>query len=350
MASPGTDIAFNVARTEGYRAFANKIWNAARFIFMNLDRAEEAGVHIAHSIARHPYLSLNEWPVDDLWIFSRLNKAVEGVNSALSNYRFDEAAALIYQFFWGEFCDWYLEFAKLKLDFGNREKAGEAAGALANVRFVFETSLRLLSPFMPFLTEEIWHALLEERAPYRSIALSNYPMAEPRSESDARVYESAEGFIQLMQRIIVGLRARRKELGVDEKALVKAKVFAVLASNRPLKANKNIIEKLARVEDLEIVDSTGGPYADLAWHSDGPIDLYVEYEKSIDVPAERERLTKDIAKLERNIASAERQLGNDSFLAKAPANIVEGLKKQHEEHRQLLEKARAALSALPPEA
>jgi valyl-tRNA synthetase len=349
MASPGTDIAFNVARTEGYRAFANKIWNAARFIFMNLDRAEEAGIFISHSLAAHPNLSLEEWPNDDLWIFARLDKTTDGVNSALANYRFDEAASLIYQFFWGDFCDWYLEFAKLKLDFGNKGKATEAAATLANVRFVFEKSLRLLSPFMPFLTEEIWHALLAERAPQRSIALSNYPVAELRGETETRVYDYAEQLIQLLQRIIVGLRARRKELGVEEKALVKAKVFAALATNRPLKFHKNIIEKLARIEDLEIVDSTGGIYANLAWQADGPIDIYVEYEKPIDVAAERERLTKEIAKLEKALASAERQLGNDAFLSKAPANIVEGLKKQEAENRLLLEKAKAALAALPAE-
>ena len=152
-----------------------------------------------------------------------------------------------------------------------------------------------------------------------------------------------------MQQIIVGLRARRKELGVDEKALVKAKVFAAPVTNRPLKAHKNIIEKMARIEDLEIVDSTGGVYADLAWQAVGSIDLYIEYEKPIDVAAERERLTKEIAKLEKALTSAEKQLGNDAFLAKAPANIVEGLKKQQAENRELLAKAQAALAALPPE-
>jgi len=313
-----------------------------------LDRAEQAGIFISHSLAAHPNRPLNEWPNEDLWIFSRLDKTTDGVNSALANYRFDEAASLIYQFFWGDFCDWYLEFAKLKLDFGNKEKAAEAAAALANVRFVFERSLRLLSPFMPFLTEEIWHALLEERAPQRSIALSNYPVTELRSEYDTTVYESAERFIELVQQIIVGLRSRRKELGVDEKALVKAKVFAALVTNRPLKVHKNIIEKLARIEDLEVVDSTGGAYADLAWQAVGSIDLYIEYEKPIDVAAERERLTKEIAKLEKGLAAAERQLGNEAFLAKAPAHIVEGLKKQEAENRQLLVKAKAALDALPP--
>jgi valyl-tRNA synthetase len=349
MASPGTDIAFNEARTEGYRAFANKIWNAARFIFMNLDRAKEAGIFISHDLAGHPNLPLIEWPNDDLWIFSRLDKTTDGVNSALANYRFDEAASLIYQFFWGDFCDWYLEFVKIKLDFGNQDKAPEAAAALANARFIFEKSLRLLSPFMPFLTEEIWHALLEERVPEKSIALSSYPATELRNDYETTVYDAAERFIELMQQIIVGLRARRKELGVDEKELVKAKVFAALVTNRPLKIHKNIIEKLARIEDLEVVDSTGGAYADLAWQAVGSIDLYVQYEKPIDIPAERERLTKEIAKLEKNITGAEKQLGNDAFLAKAPANIVEGLKKQLAENSLLLERAKAALAALPPE-
>jgi valyl-tRNA synthetase len=118
-----------------------------------------------------------------------------------------------------------------------------------------------------------------------------------------------------------------------------------------LEKNRTIVEKLARITDLEIVPfkdrDEGGRYADLPWQTNGAVDVYVEFEKSIDGTAERERLTKEIAKLEKGLASAERQLGNEGFLAKAPPNIVEGLKKQEAENRQLLEKAKAALDALP---
>jgi valyl-tRNA synthetase len=152
-----------------------------------------------------------------------------------------------------------------------------------------------------------------------------------------------------VQRAIVVVRTRRKELGIDDKSFVTAKI----ASGKVgvLEKNRTIVEKLARITDLEIVPfkdrDEGGRYADLPWQTNGAVDVYVEFEKSIDGTAERERLTKEIAKLEKGLASAERQLGNEGFLAKAPPNIVEGLKKQEAENRQLLEKAKAALDALP---
>jgi valyl-tRNA synthetase len=349
MASPGTDIAFNVARTEGYRAFANKIWNAARFIFMNLDRAKEAGITVYRSTEPHLAKPLNEWPLEDIWIRSRLNRTIAELNSSLDKYRFDDAANALYQFIWGEFCDWYLEIVKLRLDFNDAPRADTTKSALANLRFVFERSLQALSPFMPFLTEEVWQALYEYNPPLTSIALSRYPAIDDSYISEAITFQNAEQSMQLLQRTITSLRTRRKELGVEEKAFVRAKVSVAGITNRPLQVHRHIIEKLAKIEHLEVVSSRGGEYANLAWQADGPIDVFVEYEKPIDVLAERERLTKDIAKLEKNLISAERQLGNESFLAKAPANIVDGLKKQYEENRQLLEKARAALDSLPPE-
>ena len=154
QASPGTDIAFSEERTEGYRAFANKIWNAARFLQMNIDRGSEAGYEVALSLPR----DLASAPLETRWIVARLHTVAEDVSTALANYRFDEAANAVYQFFWGEFCDWYLELTKLRLDF-SAAKNDTAQLTLNALVSVFETALRLLSPFMPFLTEELWHAL-----------------------------------------------------------------------------------------------------------------------------------------------------------------------------------------------
>jgi valyl-tRNA synthetase len=347
MASPGTDIAFNVARTEGYRAFANKIWNAARFIFLNLARAKDAGITVSKNIEPHLGIPLNEWPLEDLWIRSRLNKTLVAINASLEKYRFDDAANALYQFVWGDFCDWYLEILKLRLEFNDREKIEIAENALANLRFTFEMSLRALSPFMPFITEELWQSLYDGKAPAKSIALAKYPIVDESYYSQMGTYENAEQSMQLLQRTITSLRTRRKELGVEEKALVRAKVSFTGITNRPLKVHKHVIEKLAKIEHLEILSSTGGEYAGLAWQADGPLDVFVEYERAVDVPAERDRLTKEIAKYEKGLASAERQLGNEGFLAKAPSNIVDGLKKQASETKLLLEKARAALDALP---
>ena len=118
MASPGTDIAFNVARTEGYRAFANKIWNAARFIFMNVDRAAEVGITVDPATLGAMPEAGSDAPLEARWIVAEFHDSSDKVNQALENYRFDDAANAIYQFFWGSFCDWYLEIVKLRLDFG----------------------------------------------------------------------------------------------------------------------------------------------------------------------------------------------------------------------------------------
>jgi valyl-tRNA synthetase len=351
MASPGTDIAFNVARTEGYRAFANKIWNAARFLFMNVDRAREAGIRLTRgSFTRTPDLS-NTSPTEDLWIISRLNRTAQSVNLALERYRFDDAANSIYQFFWGEFCDWYLEIVKLRLNFSDIANEYKAESALATLIYVFEEFLRMLSPFMPFLAEEIWHALYDGKPPKKSIALADYPQYKDLGYLSLVTFPTAELAMQHLQRVIVSLRVRRKELGVDEKLPVNAKITAGTPAAGIIKAHLSIIQRLAKIGDIEVVyfsEREAGKHADLAWQSVGPIDVFVEYQEQINVPAERDRLTKDIAKYEKGLASAERQLGNEGFLAKAPAQVVEGLKKQEAETRLLLEKARAALDALPP--
>ena len=186
MASPGTDIAFSEARTEGYRAFANKIWNAARFLFMNIDRAREAGYHSQHphcrATVRQAALNVPEWtrPLEARWILARLNSVTAEVERALADYRFDEAANTIYQFFWGDFCDWYLEIVKLRLDFAEKRSTKHRRRHRCHsplCSLVFEAALRLLSPFMPFITEEIWHALYNGAPPAKSIALTRYPQA-----------------------------------------------------------------------------------------------------------------------------------------------------------------------------
>jgi valyl-tRNA synthetase len=399
MASPGTDIAFNVARTEGYRAFANKIWNAARFIFMNEDRLTEAGLarfseiyaqintflqgseasnllektpegqreHIAQILAQSrsgkgifnlPMVQETA-PIEQRWIVAMLRKTATDVNAALENYRFDEAANIIYQFFWGSFCDWYLEISKLRMDLpaGKRiehyyredlseseqqeyKKFQESGDSFRNTIAVFETSLRLLSPFMPFITEEIWQAIYDGKPPVKSIALALYPQQRPTaSEEQPPIFSE----MSLLQNVIVQVRALRKEIGVEEKTSVPIELTLAPTLRNVIQDNLDIIEKLARVSGVQLVEAIS---SGLAKHSTPDFDVAVIYEREIDIPAERERLTKEIAKLEKNLASAERQLGNESFLSKAPANIVEGLKKQQSENRQLLEKAQAALSAL----
>ncbi len=336
MASPGTDIAFSEARTEGYRAFANKIWNAARFLFLNIERGREAGYVAALGTQANAVM-----PLETRWIYSRLSAVAAEVERALAVYRFDEAAGAVYQFFWGEFCDWYVELVKVRLDFGGEDDT-PARLTLHALASVYEAALRLLSPFMPFLTEEIWHALYAaagQETPAKSIALTRFPLAShfPRDVP-------AEEALGLLQELIVSVRALRKEMGVPEKEATPVLVYSGQVHVVELTiANADMLAKLARVSSVsaseEALSGSGSK-------NTASFDVRVVYERVVDVPAERERWTKEIAKLEKVLASSQKQLGNDAFLAKAPAPIVEGLKKQGAETKLLLDKAQAALIEL----
>ena len=166
MAAPGTDIVLTEDRILSYRAFANKIWNAARFVFMNLDKYETSGGETLEALAAPevrssaPYAVEGQVALVDRWIFSRLARATAQVNDALEHFRFHEAAHVVYHFFWGDFCDWYIEWVKPELTGTDRVKA---TATWKNLFAAFESALRLLHPFMPFLTEELWHQLPQRR-------------------------------------------------------------------------------------------------------------------------------------------------------------------------------------------
>ncbi len=354
MASPGTDIAFSEARTEGNRAFANKIWNAARFLFMNIDRAAEAGITVdltSLSAALHPGAPSSPTasssakvgepipPLESRWILSKLHATTAAVDRSLADFRFDEAASAVYQFFWGDLCDWYLEIVKLRLNFDEGADLTASKAALTTLVAVFEAALRLLSPFMPFITEEIWHALHTQAAPAKSIALTRFPQAAEIASDPTSVVA-----MEILQQLIATIRGLRKEMAVPEK---EAAPIVLFASKPILALARDSTQILARLARVSSVDFVATPLTGDNARSTPDFDVAVLYARTIDIPAERERLTKDLAKYEKGLAAANRQLSNDAFTAKAPPHIIEGLRKQAAETQLLYDKAKAALDALP---
>ena len=338
MSAPGTDIILSEDRILGARAFANKIWNAARFLFFNLEKIEAQGVTLEDLAApelraKAPYLTKGEGDLVHRWMFSRLSAVATEANKALEDFRFHEAGHIIYQFFWGDFCDWYIEWVKPQLADTNRETA---IAAWRNIFAAFDAALRLLHPIMPFLTEELWHRL-PQPAGARSIALDKFP--EPRAQwTDA----TAERDMSTLQEIIIAARNIRAEMKVDQKK----KIAADFSSADPaictlVQQNLDPLLRLAGLSALQIsaarLDSAGA-----ALRSTARFDLRIAYGESIDKQAEISRLKKEAERLTKDIESKKARLADETFLSKAPAKIVDDLKStlasRIVEHQKLLDR------------
>jgi valyl-tRNA synthetase len=331
MAAPGTDIAFSESRTDGYRAFANKIWNAARFMFMNVDRLEPD---------LRPGTGVESDLLEDVWIRSRFNRAAKDVNESLAAYRFHEAANRIYDFFWHDLCDWYIELIKWRLD--AEGSAGMQSSRIASriLMNVFEESLRLLHPIMPFITEEVWHAIYDGKPPLKSIALASYPQAD-----ETQIDLNVEIRMNVLQDFIVNIRNLRAELKVEPKIKVPVEIFAHDPETQILiDQNREVIERLAGVSSANNVEEFRARQAPS--RSTSRFDVRVVYEKKIDVAAERERLKKELEQIEKEIANGQRQLSNEQFLAKAPAKVVDGMKNRAQELAVMREKTNGKLEEL----
>ena len=296
MGAPGQDIAVSDELLDSYRAFATKIWNAARFVFRHVDESD-----------RLP--SLNELKQSDLslvdrWILSRLTRATAQVNRSVEQYNLHEGSRHIYSFFWHEFCDWYLEMIKLHPE---RSKP--------TLLYVFESALRLLHPFMPFITEELW-----QNVPHKgeSIMVAPYPEFDPEL-----VDERAEAEADLIQEIVVKVRNIRAEMNVDAKQAVPVRVATTDSELTLLLADaRDYVFKLAQVSQLEIVPELSGDQLS-ARAVAGGLALEVPLAGLIDVEAERARLTKELEKARREIVILERKLSQASFVEKAPKDVVD---------------------------
>jgi valyl-tRNA synthetase len=268
----------------------------------------------------------------DRWIFSRLNNCADLVNRAIEQYRFHEAAQLLWHFFWHEFCDWYVEIKKLQF----RENSG-ADAHWRNLLTVFDTALRMLHPFMPFLTEELWQRLGGAASPGCpiSIALTRYPQYHSQAAD-----LSAEHEMRVLQDMITAARTLRADMKLDPKQELGGVLYCRAQALEVAKQHIAIIQKLAKV-NLELHAEAPPPLTGSA-RSTPDFDLLLRV-TGAQADAMRQRLEKEIQQLEKVIASSHRQLGNEQFLAGAPPHVIDSIRTKLAGYEAQLEKSRAAL-------
>ncbi len=337
-AAPGSDIVLSEERMESARNFANKIWNAARFLFQNMERS---AVEPWTPSLKEPYQpeadpETLEVPLEDRWIFSRLNSCAEQANAAIEQYRFHEAAQVLWQFLWHEFCDWYVELKKLRF----RENSGLDAH-WRNALGAFEMALRLLHPVMPFLTEELWQRLGSSGSADRpvSIALAPYPQY-----GQSATNLSAERQVEILQEIIGAVRDLRADMKIDPKAKVSGTIHARGLAYQVGTAYAGAIGQIAKVQ-LEFLRNGVPPSKGAAVRSTHEFDLALEVPLA-QTGAHRARLEKEKEQLVKVIASSRRQLSDDTFTSKAPPKVIETIRNKLIDYESQLAKTAATLAGM----
>jgi valyl-tRNA synthetase len=329
MAVPARDIPWNPSRMEGYRTFANKLWQAERFVLMNLPEG-----FVRREVARGE--------LDDVerWVLSRLAQTTLTVNQALDEFRFHEAADAIYHFAWDEYCAWFIEASKPLL-FSKTAPLDERAADVRRqvlVR-VLDDTLRLLHPFMPFLTEELWQHLPRRAEDPETIVRARYPAADA-SEAD----EGAIAAIGRLQEAVVAIRNLRAEAKLDPKRTIPVELVTPDASLRTLlTAHAAVIASLARTESPVIAaegDRTGRLVAEA-----GAVSVRMPLAGVVDPQAESARLKQQIEKLEKELSSLQSRLSNEGFVAKAPPEVIAQSRARVEELSEQGERMRRQLAS-----
>lgn len=318
--SPGNDLRFSQEKVEASRNFANKIWNASRFILMNID---------GHDV---PNQLPEKLALEDKWIVNQFNQVVKEVTDNLEHFEIGIAVQKLYDFLWDELCDWYIEIAKIRLQ-SSDESAAQAARQV--LIWVMTGTLQLLHPFMPYITEEIWQSLLHEG---ESIMVSKWPVYE-----EAHCFQQAASDMQGIMDVIRAVRNRRSEMNVPPSR--KTHLYIATAAEKVFQEGAPIIERLAFANGVEI-----GP----AFEIEGAVNIvtsgakaYIPMDELVDKKAELARLTKELESAQKQYATTQQKLSNEKFLSKAPENVVEGVRQNAaklKEHIALIQSSIDALS------
>jgi valyl-tRNA synthetase len=337
MAVPGSDIPFSTDRMKGYSAFANKIWNAARFVLMNLKETETAAK--VSEIDAWLEAAGDHAAVEDRWILHRLNEVSREVADALEKFRFHDASSAIYQFVWHEFCDWYIELIKPVLMAENSDD--EVRGARIRVLVhVLDSTLRILHPFMPFITEEIWQKIPHEG---ESLMVQEFPKPNAARENPA-----ASSDMQALMDLIVGLRSARAEVNIEPRRILDAVlVFRDLASAELVRRHVGKLRLLARLEQVEFCDEIPESRILLkgVWRLG---EFGLDLKGVIDFATERDRLEKEHAKLKVELDRVAAKMNSQDFIARAPAAIVQENRAKQADLLERIERVEANLNRLPP--
>jgi valyl-tRNA synthetase len=342
LASLGRSINFDSKRCEGYRNFCNKLWNATRFVLMNCE-GQDCGIddhaaNVCGTTEAATYLSFSQ---ADRWIVSLLQKAEAEVARGFADYRLDNVANTIYDFVWNEFCDWYLEIAKVQIQTGS---AAQARATRRTLIRTLETVLRLAHPITPFITEELWQKV----APVAgrsgpSVSIAAYPLSQPE-----RIDEAAIAHVAKLKLLVDACRNLRGEMNVSPAQRLPLLVVAQTAEEGTfLKASAPVLQALAKLNEVKLFDTeaawqTAAQAAPVAVVGEARICLYME----VDVAAEKARLGKEALRLEDQITRANTKLGNEAFVAKAPVAVLEQERKRVADFTDTLTKIREQLARL----
>ena len=365
LATQGRSINFDSKRCEGYRNFCNKLWNATRFVLMNCE-GQDCGVTEPPRRANAPHIDIEptenqavnaeisefvneanfenlssgylDYSPVDRWIINELQRVEAEINKLFPEYRLDLIAQHLYQFVWNSYCDWYVELAKVALQTGTPAQQRATRRTLLRV---LEATLRLMHPIMPFITEELWQTVapLANKKRTDSIMLAAYPQAEP-----SKIRPEADAWMGELQKLIDATRNLRGEMNLSPAQKAPLFIAASAEQQAKLRAFAPYLKTLAKLSEVTIgaalPDAVGAPVQVV-----GDISLMLKVE--IDVKAERERLGKEIARLQGEISKANGKLNNENFVAKAPPAVIEQEKKRVAEFSGTLDKLQVQLNALP---
>ena len=323
--SPGNDMRFYVERCEAMRNFANKLWNASRYVLMNLGEKAENCLPAQDALT-----------IADKWVLSKLNRLIAEVTENLEKYELGVAVQKVYDFLWDTYCDWYIELTKARL---YSEDTAQKQTALQVLVYVLDQTLRLLHPFMPFITEEIWQSL-----PHEGEALIVAKWPEYRKELE---FSAEESEMESVMNAIRAIRNRRAEMNVPPSK--KAALYVVTSKPQAFSEGEGFIQRLAYADQVTLLEEEPASLDGMVCCTTADAKLYIPMGQLVDVAKELERVTKELEKARKNLAMIEGKLSNEKFTARAPESVVNAEREKAQKAKDLitqLEQSEEALKRL----